>query len=198
MLQQEQVPEHASAGTGARACLLISVRLGQQTLHTLWGQRRAAVYEVQAAATPCSRTLSMKAKIAPAMQCIAPTHSSAHTPNDQHPSHWCSTQTAAPDNLPRTLCIVITSCLVVQVLLDIGAGQGLFSLAAAARGHKALAFELSAKSLASLEASVAFSSLHHLVDVHKVCFADLAVGHYQGSLLCHAYLICIDSALLWC
>lgn len=56
----------------------------------------------------------------------------------------------------------------MKVLLDIGAGQGLFSLAAAARGHKALAFELSAKSLASLEASIAFSSLHHLVDVHEV------------------------------
>ena len=56
----------------------------------------------------------------------------------------------------------------MKVLLDIGAGQGLFSLAAAARGHQALAFELSAKSLASLEASVAFSSLSHLVHVHKV------------------------------
>ena len=56
----------------------------------------------------------------------------------------------------------------MKVLLDIGAGQGLFSLAAAARGHQALAFELSAKSLASLEASVAFSSLSRLLHVHKV------------------------------
>lgn len=63
----------------------------------------------------------------------------------------------------------------MQVLLDIGAGQGLFSLAAAARGHKAIAFELSAKSLASLEASVAFSSLHHLVDVHKVILCTIDI-----------------------
>ena len=64
-------------------------------------------------------------------------------------------------------CVSHYAC-VVKVLLDIGAGQGLFSLAAAARGHQALAFELSAKSLASLEASVAFSSLSHLLHVHKV------------------------------
>ncbi len=31
----------------------------------------------------------------------------------------------------------------LQVLLDIGAGQGLFSLAAAARGHRAIALEAS-------------------------------------------------------
>lgn len=30
-----------------------------------------------------------------------------------------------------------------QVLLDIGAGQGLFSLAAAARGHRVIALEAS-------------------------------------------------------
>ena len=124
------------------------------------------------------------------------------------PSHCCSTQTAAQFHLTaaanrqllltRMRCIVITSCVVVQVLLDIGAGQGLFSLAAAARGHKALAFELSAKSLASLEASIAFSSLHHLVDVHKVCFLDLAISHYQSLLLYHAYHMYIGSASSWC
>lgn len=64
-------------------------------------------------------------------------------------------------------CVSHYAC-VIKVLLDIGAGQGLFSLAAAARGHQALAFELSAKSLASFEASVAFSSLSHLLHVHKV------------------------------
>jgi predicted RNA methylase len=35
------------------------------------------------------------------------------------------------------------------MLLDVGAGNGYFSLAAAARGHRAIAFELSNASLAS-------------------------------------------------
>ena len=56
----------------------------------------------------------------------------------------------------------------MQVLLDIGAGQGLFSLAAAARGHRAIAFELSAKSIASMEASIAFNGFQDLVTLHKV------------------------------
>ena len=56
----------------------------------------------------------------------------------------------------------------IQVLLDIGAGLGLFSLAAAARGHKAIAFELSGNSLASMEASIAFSGFQDLVTLHKV------------------------------
>ena len=56
----------------------------------------------------------------------------------------------------------------MQVLLDIGAGQGLFSLAAAARGHRAIAFELSANSLASMEASIAFNGFQDLLTLHKV------------------------------
>jgi cyclopropane fatty-acyl-phospholipid synthase-like methyltransferase len=58
--------------------------------------------------------------------------------------------------------------VILQVLLDIGAGQGLFSLAAAARGHRAIAFELSANSLASMEASIAFNGFQDLLTLHKV------------------------------
>ncbi len=64
-----------------------------------------------------------------------------------------------------------TACdlqVILQVLLDIGAGQGLFSLAAAARGHRAIAFELSANSLASMEASIAFNGFQDLLTMHKV------------------------------
>lgn len=64
-----------------------------------------------------------------------------------------------------------TACdlqVILQVLLDIGAGQGLFSLAAAARGHRAIAFELSANSLASMEASIAFNGFQDLLTLHKV------------------------------
>ena len=54
------------------------------------------------------------------------------------------------------------------MLLDIGAGQGLFSIAAAARGHRAIAFELSPNSLASFEASMAFNGFQDLITLHKV------------------------------
>ena len=54
-----------------------------------------------------------------------------------------------------------------QVLLDVGAGAGYFSLAAAARGHRAIAVELSNVSLASLEASVAYNGFGKLITVHK-------------------------------
>ena len=46
--------------------------------------------------------------------------------------------------------------------------MGIFSLAAAARGHKAFAFELSPKSLASLEASINANGFQDLVSVQKV------------------------------
>lgn len=52
--------------------------------------------------------------------------------------------------------------------MDIGAGPGLFSLAAAARGHRAIAFELSPNSLASFEASMAFNGFQDLITLHKV------------------------------
>ncbi|KAL3159283.1 hypothetical protein ABBQ32_011245 [Trebouxia sp. C0010 RCD-2024] len=64
-----------------------------------------------------------------------------------------------------------------RVLLDIGAGQGLFSLAAAARGHRAIAFELSPNSLASFEASMAFNGFQDLITLHKV-----ALGQQNESI----------------
>ena len=39
-----------------------------------------------------------------------------------------------------------------STLVDVGAGQGLFSLAAAARGHRVIAFETSGPSVASFHA----------------------------------------------
>ena len=52
--------------------------------------------------------------------------------------------------------------------MDIGAGQGLFSLAAAARGHRVLAAEMSAKSVASMNASIQFNGFQDLVAVRQV------------------------------
>ena len=80
----------------------------------------------------------------------------------------------------------------LQVLLDIGAGMGMFSLAAAARGHKAYAFELSPKSLASLEASIEFNGFQHLITVQKV--GQLLPGAAGPRHRCCSELPCM---LLW-
>lgn len=53
------------------------------------------------------------------------------------------------------------------VLVDVGAGQGFFSLAAAARGHRVIAFEASPTSLAALKASIAYNGFQDLVTVHS-------------------------------
>lgn len=53
------------------------------------------------------------------------------------------------------------------VLVDIGAGHGFFSLAAAARGHRVLAFETSPGSLAALKASIKYNGFEGFIDVHK-------------------------------
>ncbi|CAL8471301.1 g10843 [Coccomyxa elongata] len=70
-----------------------------------------------------------------------------------------------------------------RVLVDIGAGNGYFSLAAAARGHRVIAFELSNKSLASFEASVAYNGFDKMVTLHKV-----ALGSREEE-------VCVDAAV---
>ena len=57
----------------------------------------------------------------------------------------------------------------MQIMVDVGAGQGLFSLAAAARGHRALAFELSRKSVASFNASIHFNGFQQHIALREVC-----------------------------
>ena len=52
--------------------------------------------------------------------------------------------------------------------MDIGAGQGLFSLAAAARGHRVLAAEMSAKSIASMNAGIQFNGFQDIVAMRQV------------------------------
>ncbi len=53
-------------------------------------------------------------------------------------------------------------------LVDVGAGHGLVSLAAAARGHRVHAFELGPRSLEVLESSIKHNGVEHLVQVHHV------------------------------
>lgn len=71
-----------------------------------------------------------------------------------------------------------------RVLLDVGAGIGLFSLAAAARGHHAIAFELSQTSLNSFQQSIAFNGFERQIQLHKVC---AVTSSSSGVLTAHAY-----------
>lgn len=65
----------------------------------------------------------------------------------------------------------------LQVLLDVGAGSGFFSLAAAARGHSAIAFELGPVPAASFEASIAHNGFQDRVQLHRLALggADEAI-----------------------
>lgn len=58
----------------------------------------------------------------------------------------------------------------VQVLVDIGAGIGMFSLAAAARGHSVVAFEMADNSLESFKASIAYNGFEKLIHIEEVDF----------------------------
>ena len=77
-----------------------------------------------------------------------------------------------------------------QIFVDVGAGQGLFSLAAASRGHRVLAAEMSAKSVASMNASIHFNGFQDLFALRQVrvehhlptCFARLHVCRWTA---CH-------------
>ncbi|KAI8469837.1 MAG: hypothetical protein J3K34DRAFT_385638 [Monoraphidium minutum] len=51
------------------------------------------------------------------------------------------------------------------VFVDVGAGEGFFSLAAAARGHRVLAFEAAPASLEAFRASIAYNGFEGLIEV---------------------------------
>jgi FkbM family methyltransferase len=53
------------------------------------------------------------------------------------------------------------------ILVDVGAGHGFFSLAAAARGHRVIAFETAPGSLAAFKASIAYNGFGSLVELRN-------------------------------
>ena len=57
-------------------------------------------------------------------------------------------------------------------LLDIGAGLGFFSLAAAARGHDVESFEVSEDSLEAFESSTSRNGFQDFVKIHRVALCD--------------------------
>eukprot|EP00803_Ostreobium_quekettii_P009414 evm.model.scf_1171.5 EVM.evm.TU.scf_1171.5 scf_1171:27804-30200(+) len=84
-----------------------------------------------------------------------------------------------PTRGPRVVDILVGSlgtAIKELVFVDVGAGLGLFSLAAAARGHRAIAFEASASSLPALRASVEANGFQDLLDVHP-----MPLGHRNES-----------------
>lgn len=55
-----------------------------------------------------------------------------------------------------------------KILVDIGAGNGFFSLAAAARGHNVIAFEASGPSIAAFSSSIVYNGFEARVRVYNV------------------------------
>lgn len=69
------------------------------------------------------------------------------------------------------------------VLVDVGAGYGFFSLAAAARGHRVHAFELAPASLDALEASIDYNGFKHLIEVRSWRKKERGLAGTFGLLL---------------
>lgn len=72
--------------------------------------------------------------------------------------------------------------------VDVGAGIGYFSLAAAARGHRVLAFEVSNKSTHALKSSIEYNGFEHLVKLHAVPLGD------SSELICLKPRLQMDGA----
>ena len=64
-------------------------------------------------------------------------------------------------------------------LVDIGAGYGVYTMTAAARGHKVLAVELASRSRAALEASVRANGFHD-----RVVLSNATAGALAGTVIC--------------
>jgi hypothetical protein len=60
------------------------------------------------------------------------------------------------------------------VLVDVGAGHGFFSLAAAARGHRVIAFETAPGSLAAFKASIAYNGFGSLIELRNTVLGAAA------------------------
>ncbi|CAK0732485.1 hypothetical protein CVIRNUC_000137 [Coccomyxa viridis] len=60
-----------------------------------------------------------------------------------------------------------------RVLVDVGAGIGYLSLAAAARGHSVIAFELATRTLVSFAASMQHNNLSHAITLHQVALGSV-------------------------
>ena len=60
----------------------------------------------------------------------------------------------------------------MQAFVDVGAGLGFFSLAAAAQGRKVIAFERAPLSNKALDASIAYNGFHSLITLSQARLID--------------------------
>ena len=67
------------------------------------------------------------------------------------------------------------------VFVDVGAGYGLASLAAASRGHKVIAFEVGSKSLEAFKESITRNSFEDMITVHNF---PLGSASQEGDAVC--------------
>lgn len=81
------------------------------------------------------------------------------------------------------------------VVVDIGAGYGMFTLSAAARGLRVVAFEASEKSAAALEASIDFNNVASKVQLHKVALGETAEATVKAALPEGGWLLAACGAL---
>lgn len=79
--------------------------------------------------------------------------------------------------------------ILLQALVDIGAGIGMFSLAAASRGHPVIAFEQANNSLQSFQASIDYNGFGKLITLHQVPFSDDASSYSSACSCCNVFLL---------
>lgn len=70
-----------------------------------------------------------------------------------------------------------------STFVDVGAGLGFFSLAAAARGHHVVALEASAHSRSAMQASLKYNGLQGLVDVRALPDTETLAVHALSEAL---------------
>lgn len=89
-----------------------------------------------------------------------------------------------PDRTPSLVDLILGSMNSKKnqgVLVDVGAGYGLASLAAASRGHKVLAFEVGSKSLEAFKESISRNLFGDMISLHDFPLGSAA---QEGESVC--------------
>lgn len=87
-----------------------------------------------------------------------------------------------PNRGPNLVDIIVGSLKRIPgVFVEVGAGYGLTSLAAASRGHKVIAFEVGSKSLEAFQDSISRNGFQDLIKVHKY---PLGSASQEGESVC--------------
>lgn len=120
--------------------------------------------------TPAGDAGAAKASTAAAEQAAEPV--SAAVPSSSAPAGAATGSTTGSSSTPSPSAS--PGQLRGGVLVDVGAGQGFFSLAAAARGHRVIAFEASPVSLDAFRAGIAYNGFEGLISVRPAALGTTA------------------------